>query len=164
MSKIILVTILALAGIYGMGYWSLRESDANRFLNNWETLTLDGDAHAQCDLLTDDFTAALKDHTTPRDNSLNNGKEEFCAYIKTLTAAMSLLKPTTNVRREDFTVVRSLMHPWTAEVTYTEFRTTSIPRAGINQSTQSEDKLILVKTLSGVKIQHLESEVWLADK
>jgi hypothetical protein len=164
MSKLIFATVLALAGIYGTGYLSLSESSANSFLNDWETLTLDGDAHAQCDLLTEDFTVALKDHTTPHDNSLNNNKEEFCAYIKTLTAAMSLLKPTTNVRREDFTVARSLMHPWTAAVTYTEFRTTAIPRAGINQSTQSEDKLILVKTINGVKIQHLESEAWLADK
>jgi len=163
-SKLFWLTAFALAGVYVTGYLSLSESSANAFLNSWEKLSLDGNAHAQCELLTDDFEVSIKDHTTPRDAHIEGGKEDFCAHIKTISAAMALLQPTTNVRRENFTATRSFAHPWTADVSYTEFRSTSIPRAGIQQNTESEDKLVLVKTFGGVKIQRLESEAWLADE
>jgi len=162
MVKLFWVAVFALIGIYGSGYLSLSEGAANRFLNNMEELTMDGNAHAICDLLADDMNVSIIDHTTGKDVKLNGGKEELCAQLKVAVPAMSLLKASTNVQRDNFVAKRELLHPWTAQVSYSEKRTTNLQRAGVQRSTESDDKLVLVKTFSGIKIQRLESEEWLA--
>jgi hypothetical protein len=160
MKKILFVALLALAGIYGTGYASLGESGVNGFLNNLMTLTADGNGHALCELLSDDIKVDLNDHTASRGGKFSGGKQEFCEYSKTAAAGVAVLKPSLHVERKDMKIKRDWLHPWTAEVTYTELMTMTIPRANLTIKTESDDQVILVRTLSGVKIQRLQSEVW----
>jgi hypothetical protein len=160
MRKILFLIVLALGGIYGVGFVSLGEGGANRFLNKMEELTTEGSGKALCDLFTDDAQVDINDHTAGRKGKITGGKEEICAYFKAAAPAMALLQTSTQLQRRDFAVKRDWLHPWTVQVTYTEFRSTSIPRAGISINTESDDELVLVRTLAGVKISRLKTEIF----
>jgi hypothetical protein len=164
MRKIVWLAILAVAGVYGTGYFSLGESGARSFLDQVESLTVNGKAEELCDLLTDDATFAMNDHTAGRAGEASGNKQDLCELYQAIAPAMMLMRTQMQVERRGFTVKRDwLLHPWTADVSYTEFRTMSIPRAGVKIETESDDKLTLVRTLSGVKIRRVESETFAAE-
>jgi len=160
MKKLVIVALLALSGIYGIGYVSLGETGAVRLLNDMLALTADGNGHGLCELYADDLQVNLNDHTAPKGGKFNGGKDEFCEYSKMTSAGVGVLKPTFHVERKDIAIKRDWLHPWTAEVSYTESMTMTIPRANVTIKTESDDKLVLVRTFSGVKIRRLESEIW----
>jgi len=163
MAKLFWVAVILLAGVYGWGYASLNESAAIHFLNDMETMTANGDAQGLCDLLTDDMQVSILDHTSGKDQVTTGGKAVACEQIRSTAPAMALLKATIEVQREKLKVQRTLLKPWTMDVSYTEKRHTNVQRAGIELNTESEDKLTLIRTFSGVKIKYLASEAWLAD-
>jgi len=163
MKKILLIVALVLGGIYGTGYVSLSEGGANRFLNKMEALTMEGDAKRICDLFADDLQVKLNDHTAGggKRGKFSGGKQEFCDYYKLTAPAMSMLQASTTVQRQDFVVKRDVwLHPWTANVTFTELRSMRFQAAGVSMDTESDDQMVLVRTLGGVKIKRLESEIW----
>ena len=73
-----------------------------------------------------------------------------------------LLGISTQVKRDDFTVRRSWLHPWTAEVSYFEERTTRMSRVNVTLKTESDDQWTLVNTFGGVKVMRLTSKTRLA--
>ena len=64
-----------------------------------------------------------------------------------------------SVTRDDVEVSRDWLHPWTAEVSYTEQRSVSMAGIQMQVNTVGEDRLTLVKTLTGgVKIKALHAK------
>jgi hypothetical protein len=64
-----------------------------------------------------------------------------------------------NVTREDVEVKREWLRPWTAEVSYTEQRSVSMSSIQMQVNTVGEDRVTLVKTLTGgVKIKALHAK------
>ncbi|HTE41145.1 MAG TPA: hypothetical protein VK629_09950, partial [Steroidobacteraceae bacterium] len=59
MKKLVIVALLALSGIYGIGYVSLGETGAVRLLNDMLALTADGNGHGLCELYADDLQVNL---------------------------------------------------------------------------------------------------------
>jgi hypothetical protein len=163
MAKLFWFAVIALAGIYGVGYASLNAGAVTIFLNDMEVMTTKGDAQGLCDLFADAAQVAILDHTSGKDQTVKGGKDVACQQIAATAPAMAMLQTTTEVQREELKVERSLLKPWTAEISYTEKRHTNMQRAGLQISTESDDKLTLIRTFSGVKITRLESEAWLAD-
>lgn len=163
MAKLFWIAIFVLAGIYGVGYASLNEGAATDFLNDMEIMTTKGDAQGLCDLFADDMQVAILDHTSGKDQTVKGGKDVACQQIAATAPAMAMLQATSEVQREKLKVERSLLKPWTAEISYTEKRHTNLQRAGVQIDTESDDKLTLIRTLRGVKITRLESEAWIAD-
>jgi len=155
--------IVAVA-VYGTGAWKLSEGSVNRFLNDLETLSLQEKSDAYCALLHEDLTVSIRDHTSPQiPRDFDGGKTEFCEFVSTAAMGMSLIGPQSQVTRHDFTVTRSWLHPWTAQVSYHETRTTRMTLVNATLNTVSDDKWILVNTLAGVRVLRLESESRLAD-
>jgi len=163
MRRILWLLALALVGIYGSGYFSHGEGGVNRFLAEVEELYMNGDADGLCALMHDEIEVNLEDNTADQPMRVKGGKEEFCAFTRKTAPAMKHVATSMNVTRDDFTVHREWLHPWTADVTYTERRSISIQGLGIQINTVSEDELTLVKTWAGVKIRRLESAAWRND-
>ena len=161
---VLAVSLLAVAGVYGTGAVRLSKSSANHFLNELETLSLQEKSDEYCALLHDDLTVSIRDHTAPQmPRDFDGGKAEFCEFVGTAVDGMSLIGPEWQVTRDDFTVTRSWLHPWTAHVSYHETRTTRMTRINVTLNTVGDDKWILVNTFDGVKALRLESESRLAD-
>ena len=97
----------------------------------------------------------------PRD--IDGGKKEFCDYVSMAAKGMALIGPQTQFTRNNFTVQRSWLHPWTATVSYDESRTTTLTRIDVTINTHSVDRWTLVQTFTGVKVKSLRSEVQRAD-
>jgi hypothetical protein len=162
--KIFWALVLAGAGIYGTGAVKLSESGANRFLNQLETLSLQGKGAQYCELLHEDLEVSIRDHTAPGSpRDFTGGKAEFCDYVSEAAKGMSLINPETHLTRDDFTVTRSWLHPWTAHVSYHETRTTTMTLVNVTLNTTSDDTWTLVNTLDGLRVLKLESDSRLAD-
>jgi hypothetical protein len=162
--KIFWLLVLTVVAVYGTGAVTLSESGANRFLNELETLSMHGESAAYCALLHEDLVVSVRDHTAPQEpRDFTGGKAEFCDYVSTAAKGMSIIRPETSVIRDDFTVTRSWLHPWTAQVSYHETRSTRMTLANVTLNTTGDDKWTLVNTFGGLKVLRLESESGLAD-
>jgi hypothetical protein len=159
----LLLTTVAVA-VYSTGAIKLSESSAIRFLNELETLSLQEKSDAYCALLHDDLTVSIRDHTAPQmPRDFDGDKAELCEYVSMAAKGMSLIEPQSQLTRHDFTVTRRWLHPWTAQVSYHETRSTRLTRVNVTLNTVSDDTWILVNTLAGVRVLRLESESRLAD-
>ena len=164
MQKIFWLLVLTVVAVYGTGAVTLSESGANRFLNELETLSMHGESAAYCALLHEDLVVSVRDHTAPQEpRDFTGGKAEFCDYVSTAAKGMSIIRPETSVTRDDFTVTRSWLHPWTAQVSYHETRSTRMTLVNVTLNTKGDDRWTLVNTFGGLKVLRLESQSELAD-
>jgi len=162
MKTLIALLLSALAGIYIHGWVTLSETGANRFLDELETLSLQGKSAEYCARLHADLRVSIHDHSARPPADFDGGRDQFCAFVSNAAKGVDLLGLSTTVTRNDFTVTRSWLHPWTAQVSYNEDRITTFSLANQSLHTRGEDKLTLVQTLRGVRLLHLESRTWLA--
>lgn len=160
MKKIFWIVAVALAWIYGSGYTSLGPRGAMSHLDEWEQLSLNGDADGICEMMHEELEFSIDDRTTPgRPLDMQGGKAELCDYYAQVVPAMKHIVSGMNVRRDDVEVKRDWLHPWTAEVSYTEQRSVSMAGIQMQVNTVGEDRLTLVKTLTdGVKIKTLHAK------
>jgi hypothetical protein len=156
----LLLALLAAAYVYGVS--SLSESGANRFLDDLESLSLHGKSAEYCARLHDDLRVSIRDHSAVPPADFDGGRAEFCAFVSQAAKGVDLLGISTQVTREDFTVTRSWLHPWTAQVSYHEDRVTTMSKINATAHTRSDDELTLVQTFGGIKLAYLRSRVAIA--
>jgi hypothetical protein len=159
MKKIVVVILLALIAIYGYGMVTLSEGASNRFLNELENLSMTGKGEEYCARLHEDLKVSIRDHSAEPPADFDGNREDFCGYVTYAMKGIEILGVSTNVTREDFTVTRDWLHPWTVQVSYHEDRTTTMSKAGTTLHTVSDDRLTLVQTFDGLKLLDLESRV-----
>ena len=162
MKKFLLLVVLGLLGVQAYGAIVFSESGANGFLNELEHLSLSGQGAEYCDRLHDDMEVSIDDRSANPPAVFEGGKQEFCNYVSYAAKGMDIIGVSTNVQRDDFTVKRSWLHPWTAEVSYIESRTTTMSVINTTLKTEGEDEWTLVNTFSGVKVLRLKSKTRLA--
>jgi hypothetical protein len=160
LKSIFVLIVLIGAGIYGTGAVALSERGANRFLDALEDLSIQGKGDDYCARLHDELEVSIDDHSAEPAAKIRGGKKEFCDYVKFAAKGMDLLGVQSQVERNDFAVTRSFLHPWTAEITYDETRTTHMSKVNVTLDTQSHDELTLVQTFDGVKLRKIKSEAW----
>jgi hypothetical protein len=156
------LAVAALAGTYGYGMISLTETRANRFLDELEALSLQGKSTEYCARLHANLAVSIRDHSATPPADFDGGRDDFCGYVSYAAKGMDLLGISTQVTRENFTLTRSVLHPWTARVSYHEDRTTTMSKVQATVHTVSDDSLTLVLTIDGVKLLALQSRVELA--
>src|SRR5207237_2759821 len=143
--------VLALAGTYSYGVLSLTESRANHFLDDLEALSLQGKGREYCSRLHPDLRVSVHDHSADPPADFDGDRDDFCAYVSDAAKGMGLLGISTRVARNDFTITRSWLHPWTAQVRYHEDRVTVMTKVNATVHTRSDDSLTLVQTLARVR-------------
>ena len=163
MKKILLLAILALVGVYVLGAIRFSEIGAMKFISDLEGLSLEGKSEEFCDHLHDDMEVSISDYSADPPADFDGGKQDFCEYVTEASQGLALLGVSMQVRRDDVTVERSWLHPWTAEVSYFETRTTRLRAAKVTLKTESDDQWTLVQTFTGVKVKRLVSETRLAE-
>jgi hypothetical protein len=162
MKKLFVILIIALLATYAAGAIALSERGANAFLNDLEHLSLSGQGNAYCARLHEDLEVSVNDRTGQPPAEFAGGKKEFCAYVSNAAKGMDLLGVSTQLTRNDFTVTRNWLHPWTAEVSYDEVRTTVMSKVNVTLNSVSEDQLTLVLTFGGIKVKRLHAVAQLA--
>ena len=154
--------MLVTAWAYGSGRWAFTETHVNEFLSQWEEAAAQGDADAICDTLADDLTFTLNDRSAGTPLEAEGGKEDLCAYFQKVIPIMAKVASSSEVRRDDLVIKRDTWHWWTADVSYTEYRSMRIA-ASMTLKTIGEDRMTLVKTLKGLRVKRLESQSWIDD-
>jgi len=163
MKTILLLAVLALAGIYVFGAVRLSEAGALTYIGDLEMLAMNGEAGEYCDQLHEDMEVSIRDYSAEPAAAIDGGKDELCEYITRASKGMALLGVSMETRVDDVEVTRSWLHPWTADLSYSESRTTRIRAAKVTLKTESEDEWTLVQTFGGMKVKRLVSEVHLAE-
>ncbi len=148
---------------YSIGAVRLSERGSREFLDELEALSLRNEMRQYCDRLHDDLVVSIDDRTSEGGaQAVNGGKQEFCDFVSYAAKGFDLIGPEMTVTRENFTVDRSWLKPWTATVSYHERRTTRMSRINFTLRTEADDRWVLVNTLGGVKVLRLESRSWIA--
>jgi hypothetical protein len=160
MKKLIVLSILALIGVYGVGRFNLGESGAMRFVTQMEDLMGEGKADEVCDMFHEDLEVEIADHSGESTETVNGGKEEFCNLTRTVVAGLQMLPHSNDVQFTDVVSKSEWSKPWTGSISYSEHRTLNIPAANVTIQTVSEDEITLVQTFSGVKLRKIKSEVF----
>jgi hypothetical protein len=162
MKTLCALLVALLAGAYVYGVSSLSASGATRFLDDLESLSLHGKSDEYCDRLHQDLRVSIHDHSAVPPADFDGGRAEFCAFVSEATKGVNLIGISTQVARQDFTVTRTWLHPWSAQVSYHEDRITTMSKINATSHTRSEDALTLVQTLDGIKLVYLQSRVEIA--
>lgn len=165
MKKVFWIMTIALAWIYGSGFVSLGARGSMEYLNQWERYSLNGDADSICAMMHEELEFSIDDRSTPgRPLAMQGGKAELCEYYASVVPAMKHIVSNMNVTREDVEIERDWLHPWTAQVSYTERRSVSMAAIRMQVNTTGEDRFTLVKTLTGgVKIKALRAKTRMTD-
>ena len=162
MKKILLLVVCAVIAVYVVGAVRFSEIGAMKFISDLEDLSLDGKTEEYCAHLHDDMKVSISDHSGDPPADFDGGKQELCDYVTQASKGLAMLGVSMNVRRDDVTVTRSWLHPWTAEVRYFETRSTHLQLGNITLNTESDDQWTLVQTFGGVKVMRLVSKTQLA--
>jgi hypothetical protein len=155
MKTLIWLVVLVAAGIYGSGYWSFREASVKALLDKWEVETRRGDSQAICDQFNPDMTFSTHATVNGRSIDREGDRSLMCADIQKLLPTLAKVVTEDNVTRDNLKVTHPGLHPWTAEVSYTEHRDRTL-RNAMHLKTVSEDHLVLVKTFEGIRLKRLE--------
>ena len=162
MKKVLMLIVVVVGGIYVVGWVNLSMAGSARFLGTMDQLLVEGKGEEMCARLHDDLHVSIQDHTSPVAAGIEGGKEEYCDYLDTASKGMRMLRVSTQAERHDYTVERTWLHPWTAQVRYYEERTTTMALTNLTIRSESDDKITLVYTFGGVKLLRIESSVQLA--
>lgn len=155
MKKAILLILLALGAFYGHARLTFAEPRVMSWLMEHDSKVMSGDASG-CDDYADDVRVSLSAQGRRGPSHVEGGKSEMCEYEEQSAAAMKLMRASTNSQYDQVEIVRHGF-PWTtARVTYSQTVRMQIPGLP-GFSVESEDELVLVRTLSGIKIKSLES-------
>jgi len=163
MKTILLLAVLALAGVYVFGAIRFSELGVLEYLGDLETLAMNGKTREYCDRLHEDMEVSIRDTSGESTVALDGGKEELCDHITEAYKGMGLLGVSMETRVDDIEVTRSWLHPWTADISYSEKRTMRIRAAKLMIKSESDDEWTLVQTFSGMKVMRLVSEARLAE-
>ena len=160
---ILTLAVLAVAGVYIFGAVRFSEMGALNYIGDLEALAMNGETREYCDRLHEDMEVSIRDYSAEPSAAIDGGRDELCDYITAASKGMAFLGVSMQTHVEDVEVTRSWLHPWTADLSYSESRTTRIRAANVTLKTESEDEWTLVQTFSGVKVKRLVSEVRLAE-
>jgi hypothetical protein len=155
MKKTILLILVALGAFYGHARLAFAEPRVMRWLMEHDAKVMSGDASG-CDDYADDVRVSLSVPGQQGPAHVEGGKGEMCEYKEQAAAAMKLMRASTNTQVDQVEIARSGF-PWTtARVTYSQTVRMQIPGVpGI--TVESDDEVVLVRTLSGIKIKSVES-------
>ncbi|MBC8026152.1 MAG: hypothetical protein H7Y89_09195 [Steroidobacteraceae bacterium] len=157
MKTVLGLMLIAAATVWGWPAIALSDNAAIGYLDALEALSMQGRAEEYCEHMHEDVTVSVSDATSMHGAvRIEGGKKEWCDYIAFATKGMSLLGMESQVTRNGLTVTRSWRHPWTAEVSYEEQRTSTMTRVNATLRTESADQWTLVQTLSGIKVLRLK--------
>ena len=162
MKTLFALLVAVLAAAYAYGVLTLSDAGAARFLDELEALSLQGKGAEYCSRLHTDLRVSVRDHSAEPPADFDGGRAEFCDYVSEAAKRIGLLGISTQVKRNDFTITRDWLHPWTAHVRYHEDRITTMTKVNATLHTRSDDALTLVQSLDGVKLLRLDSRVSLA--
>ena len=163
MKKMLLLAVLALAGVYVYGAVRFSDMGVINYIAGLDELAMNGKSAEYCESLHEDMEVSIRDYSAEPSAAIDGGKDELCAYVTKASKGMALLGVSMETHIDDIEVTRSWLHPWTADVSYSEARTTRIRAAKVSLKTESEDEWTLVQTFSGIKVKRLVSEVRLAE-
>jgi hypothetical protein len=152
--------ILVLAALFGAFYLHARTSFSESHVTTWlgkhNVKAMSGDQSA-CDDYADDMEVVLRAEGQRGAWEVEGGKNEMCGYLKQSAAVFTVLQASTSAEFQDLRVVRDGF-PWLkARVAYSQ-RTAVRAQAMPGFTIASEDELVLVRTLTGLKISSVQSK------
>jgi hypothetical protein len=156
--------VLAAALIWGWPAVALSDKAAIAFLDELESLSMQGRSKEYCERMHEDLEVNVADGTSDLAGTvrIEGGRQKWCDHIAFTTQDVVQMGLQTQATRHDFRLSRRWYEPWTARASYDEQRTSTIPRMNVTLRTVSTDEWTLVQTLSGVKVLRLKVDSRLA--
>jgi hypothetical protein len=155
MKRLLLLLLIALGAFYAHARVSFAEPRVVNWLINHSARAMGGESSA-CDDYADDMEVNLVAEGRRGQWEVEGGKDEMCGYLKQAAAAFTVLQASTESQFDSVTIERGGF-PWmSARVKYTQRTTVQAARLPA-MTVESEDTLVLVRTLSGIKIKSVAS-------
>lgn len=153
--KLLIGALILVAAWLGHSRLMFTESRVMPLITAHTLKVYDGDDSA-CDFYADDVQVDIVQESHLGRWEVEGGKEELCAFIRKATAVYSLVEADVDTNFSDIVLQRQGF-PWTeATLSYTE--TTTVRSARLPEMVfTSQDELVLVRTLTGVKVRALHS-------
>ncbi|WP_019142749.1 hypothetical protein [Noviherbaspirillum massiliense] len=154
MKKVLLAAVLLVA-FFGHAKISFSEPKVMAWIANHSAKAMSGDPSA-CEDYTADMEVTLTAAGARGTWEVEGGKKEMCGYMRQAAAAFTVLQARTETQFDQVKITPSGF-PWmSAKVNY--IQRTSVNGSNLPSVTiESEDTLVLVRTLSGIKIKAIES-------
>ncbi len=153
--KLLIWPLLLVAAWIGHGRLMFTESRVMPLVTQNTMQVFSGDNKA-CDFYTDDVQVDLESDQRAGRWEVEGGKDELCGYLRKAAAAFVLLDAQVHTEYSDVKLERKGF-PWTeATLHYTEHVTVQTDKLPTMTFT-SDDELILVRTLTGVKVRSVHS-------
>lgn len=153
--KLLLWPLLIVAAWIGHGRLMFTESRVMPLVAAHASQVYSGDTRA-CDFYTDDLQVDLEADQRAGRWEVEGGKDELCGYLRKAAAGFVLLDAQLHTEFSNVSLERKGF-PWTeATLRYTE-QTTMQSSKLPTMTFISEDELVLVRTLTGVKVRALHS-------
>ncbi|HLO93507.1 MAG TPA: hypothetical protein VK195_04260 [Burkholderiaceae bacterium] len=153
--KLLIGALLLVAAWLGHSRLMFTESRVMPLMTAHTLKVYEGDASA-CDFYADDVQVDIVQEMREGRWEVEGGKDEVCGFIRKAGAGLVLLDANVNTEFADISLERKGF-PWTeATLSYTEHVTMSAERMPEVVFT-SQDELVLVRTLTGVKIKAIHS-------
>ncbi|MBB2487797.1 hypothetical protein H5407_21380 [Mitsuaria sp. WAJ17] len=153
--KLLIWPLMLVAAWIGYGRLVLSESRLMPLLTAHTLKVFDGDASA-CDFYDDDVQVDIVQEMRQGRWEVEGGKDELCGFLRKSAAGLTLLDANVDAEFADINLQRRGF-PWTeATLSYTEHVRISaekLPEVVFS----SQDALLLVRTLTGVKVKALRS-------
>ncbi len=153
--KLLLWPLILVAAWIGYGRLVFTESHLLPLLTAHTLKVYDGDAGA-CDFYDDEVLVDVVQDSALGRWEVEGGKGELCDFLRKTAAGFTLLDADVNTEFSNISLQRGGF-PWTeATLRYTEH--VSVQGARLPEMVfSSEDELVLVRTLTGVKVKALHS-------
>lgn len=161
MKRIFACGLLAAAALAVLISLSPDEAAAARLLHRMESHLRAGDVNAVCDLFHADLHFRIEDHTGGAVRVSEGDKARLCALTRENVNALAAVPHEMEVAFTDVAAHGSWHQPWTREVRYVERRKLVLRGADITLHTRSEDSMVLVRTLAGLRIRQIRSQAFL---
>lgn len=153
--KLLLWPLILVAAWIGHGRLMFTESRLMPLLTAHTLKVYEGDASA-CDFYDDDVLVDIVQDARQGRWEIEGGKDELCGFLRKAAAGFVLLDASVNTEFADISLQRGGF-PWTeATLRYTEHVTVRSERVP-EMAFRSEDELVLVRTLTGVKVKAIHS-------
>ncbi|MEZ0233040.1 MAG: hypothetical protein ACAH12_09380 [Methylophilaceae bacterium] len=157
MLKRIMIVLAIMIGFFAHAKYTFSESHMEKWLVNLDSRIYSGDPNV-CDAFTNDIEIEVYGKTNTEESLQISGKDKWCPYLRLVGRGFSLAQIEITTSYDNLHVKPSKF-PWReATVTYTETDKTSMQGAPTVEEVK-EDTLVVVRTLKGLKIKSMESDI-----
>ncbi len=145
MKKILLIFLLAAAGMFLSGYSTFSHNRVAIYLDRMEDEVNSGNTAAACGRLNESMTFFLQDNSSNKAVVISGGKMDLCRYFQKIAQIYKNDPIADRHYKVDLSIKRNLLNWSLATVSYTEYHEIEYFPSRVKIKTRSKEQLVIQK-------------------